>query len=90
MTPEQIFEENVKWLYKTIPRDDIYDFAEQCHMAAGYFMAKWAEHVDLTEEYHKSEISKIWIRNIVGLRMLREGKIDGNVNVELYPNEDLS
>ena len=60
------FEENVNYLKRSIPPDDIYMFAEQTLMASLYFISKWNKCIDLQEECDKDPVSKKWVTNILG------------------------
>ena len=77
------FEENLKYLQKTVPPDDIYIFCEQTISAAMYFIIKWREHVDLTEEAKNCPISKKWLTNILSYEYCRREKIDISLDLDM-------
>lgn len=69
------YEKDIVWLAKTIPPDDIYDFALQTYHAAEYFLAQWAKYEDLSEVYARDRLAKIWLKNIISFRMMKEDKL---------------
>ncbi len=77
------FKKNVDWLRANVPRDDIYEFAEQALMASDYFLVKLNECVDITKEIEKDKILGVWMTNILGLRFVRNNNIREMVDTEL-------
>jgi len=82
------YDENVAWLRRNIPPDDIYDFAEQTYMAALFFL-KLASSDDrfltLLQECH---VTRKWSQNICGLLQIREQGIDCPIDMKLEIAED--
>ncbi len=70
------FNDNVEWLKKNVPPDDIYLFAEQTKMAAAYFIRRWAEWVDLKEESGNDPIAQQWLTRISALVYMQDYKLD--------------
>ncbi len=62
----EIFEKNINYLKKVIPPDDIYIFAEETYMACLFFLKKWSDHVDMTEEMLRDPVVDKWVKNIMG------------------------
>lgn len=79
----QKFEDNVKYLHRNVPPDDIYVFAEQTYMATLYFLNQWSKHVDINEEMANDSVTKKWVTNILGLLNLRDKKIDLQLDLDL-------
>ncbi len=82
------FEENVAYLERNVPPDDIYMFTEQTFMAAMYFMQRWAEWVDLKEEAAKDPIAKKWMMNIMGLAVMKDKNQDIQLDLDLKSVEE--
>jgi len=79
MTQEELqkkFDDNVAWMQRNVPPDDIYLFAEQTKMAAAYFIRRWAEWVDIAEEAKKDPVANLWLNNISGLVYLQDHHMD--------------
>jgi len=84
------YREDVEWLRRCISPDDIYEFAEQSLIAATLFLSRWDEWVDITEEAQKDRATASWIRNILGIRMMRENGYEGPIEFEFKnPDEEL-
>lgn len=79
----EIFESNVKWLRNAIPRDDVYDFAEQTLMACDYFIYKLNELSDLPNEGVKDPLLEGWLKNIMFIRRSRKEKYQGIIQVSM-------
>jgi len=91
MNKEEIrkkFEENVLYLKRNIPPDDIYMFSEQTFMAAMYFMHRWAEWVDLREEALKDLVAKKWMINIMALAMAKDQNQDMTLDLDMKSVEE--
>ncbi len=91
MNKEEIrkkFEENVLYLKRNIPPDDIYMFSEQTFMAAMYFMHRWAEWVDLREEALKDPVAKKWMINIMALAMAKDQNQDMTLDLDMKSVEE--
>ncbi len=80
---KKLFEKNVDYLKRNVPPDDIYLFAEQTHMAAMYFLHKWAEWADIEEECQDNLVARKWVTNILGLQRMKEQNIDINLDLDL-------
>ncbi len=77
------FEENVAYLKRNIPPDDIYVFAEQTFMAAMYFISKWGEWVELRDEANNDPVSRKWLVNILALQYMRKNGEDCTLDFKL-------
>lgn len=77
------FEENVEYLRRNIPPDDIYLFTEQTFMAAMFFLKKWSEHVQISEEMESDKVTRVWVRNILSLEQMRELQIDVQLDLDI-------
>lgn len=77
------FDKSVKWLRRVVPPDDIYDFAEQALLACDYFIHKLKELTDLPSEQAKDKILNGWLRNVMGMRVLKEQVYDGIISVSM-------
>ncbi len=91
MTKEELrikFEENIEYLRKNIPPDDIYIFAEQTFMAAMYFLLQWNDSINVGEFCETDEIAKKWVTNILAFKQCRDDKIDIRLDLNLNSVED--
>lgn len=77
------FNENVEYLHRNIPPDDIYLFTEQTFMAARFFLQKWAEHVKISEEMEKDNAVKVWVTNIISLEVMRDKGQDVQLDLDV-------
>lgn len=82
------FEENVQYLQRNIPPDDIYIFAEQTYMATLFFLKRWSSLVDIEEEMQKDFVTKKWVTNIMALLHLRDNKIEMQLDLDLKSIEE--
>lgn len=83
------FQKDVTWLRSAVPPDDIYDFAEQTLMACDYFIAKLNDSMNLLEEAEKDKPLGAWLKNVMGMRILRDMEYDGTINVTLKVPDEL-
>ena len=86
MNKEEIkkkFEENVEYLRKNIPPDDIYMFTEQTFMACLYFLKQWSKHADINAICQDDLIARKYVVNIMGLLKCRELNIDLTLDLDL-------
>ena len=77
MNKEEIrkkFEENVAYLQRNIPPDDIYLFTEQTFMAALYFLQRWSQVANITEEMFRDPVTDKWVKNILNFHESKEKK----------------
>jgi hypothetical protein len=82
------FEKNVEFLQRTIPPDDVYIFCEQTFMAALFFLHKWSEKTNITEEVLRDPTTNKWVNNIMGLLACREDEMDISLDLNLDSVED--
>ena len=82
------FEQNVEYLRKNIPPDDIYMFAEQTFMAAMFFIHKWQEWVDLNQACKEDPVANKWVLNILSLHLCRDEQVDIDLDLNLESIED--
>lgn len=82
------FYKNIEYTQRMVPPDDIYMFSEQTFMAAVYFLKRWSECINLSEETEKDEIAKKWATNILAFKYCRENNIDIELNLDLESIED--
>jgi len=83
------YHEDVEWLKRCVSPDDIYDFAEQALIAATFFLSRWDEWVDINEEAENDRATSAWIRNILGIRMMRENGYEGPIEFRFNEPEEL-
>lgn len=83
------FNKDVQWLRDVVPPDDIYDFAEQALMAADFFIHELSHWVDLGEEGERNKVLGLWLRNIVGMRVLRNQKMKGIIDTTLKSKDEI-
>lgn len=76
------------WLAKTVPPDDIYTFALANYEAAEFFFQRFKDQVDILELYKKDELLKMWIDNIVTFRIVKDRKLDVTWHMESHENSD--
>ena len=79
----KMFEDNVTYLQRVIPPDDIYPFAEETFMAALYFIQRWSQLEDLGVLCESDPIAKKWIMNIMGFLRARDLKLEMTVDLGL-------
>lgn len=77
------FNENVEYLQRNVPPDDIYIFTEQTFMAALFFLTKWSEKADIEAECAQDIIAQKWVTNILGLLACRDLKQDINLDLNM-------
>jgi hypothetical protein len=82
------FEENVAYLRRNVPPDDIYLFAEQLFMGAMFFLMHWNEHEDVTEVCQYDKIADRFIKNIAGLYHRRKEGQEAVVNLNFHGLSD--
>jgi hypothetical protein len=82
------FEENVAYLQRNIPPDDIYLFAEETLMAALYFMHRWSKKEDINTVCKEDEVARKWVSNILGLQRLREKALDVDLDLGIDVMEE--
>lgn len=76
MSAENDYEKDLVWISKTVPPDDIYDFALQLCGMMEYFFMKWQENVDILAIYNSDKTARLFIDNLVIFREIREKKLD--------------
>lgn len=70
----QQFEENVQFMAQVVPPDDIYQFAEQLHMAGMHFLRVINDNNLLKPIYEKSKESRVWANNLVSYQLCKDRK----------------
>lgn len=85
----EMFNKNVQWLRENIAPDDIYDFAEQALMAADFFIGELSNWVNLAEEGEKDKVLALWVRNVVGMRVMRDQKAKMMIDMTLKSVDEL-
>lgn len=80
------FNENVRYLERNIPPDDIYVFAEQTYLAALFFLYEWSNHDNISERMKRDPVAAKWVNNIMCLLKMRDMKQDLDLDLGL---EDL-
>lgn len=78
------YEQNVEYLRRNVPPEEIYEFAEQTYMATLYFLSKWSDWEDINEVCKSNPIAEKWVTNIMGLLKCRDMGID----VDITTGED--
>ncbi len=82
------FFENIEYLQRNIPPDDIYVFAEETFMAALFFLYKWSKLENIQEQCENDPVSRKWVNNILGLQRAREASIDVSLDLGIESVED--
>lgn len=77
------FEQNVAYLQRNIPPDDIYLFAEETLMAALYFMHLWSKQEDINAVCKENLVARKYVSNILGLQRLRDQEVDVNLDLSI-------
>jgi len=72
----KIFYENVEYMQKTVPPDDIYIFSEQTFMAAMFFMLELGNVIDLVDKCNRCPVTKKWVSNILSFENAKRNKIE--------------
>ena len=82
------YDENVAWLRRNIPPDDIYDFAEQTYMAALFFLKLASSDDRFLTLLRECPVTRKWSQNICGLLKVREEGIDCPIDMKLEIVDD--
>jgi len=82
------FEQNIQYLKRNVPPDDIYMFTEQTFMAALFFLHKWSEWADINEEMKNDEVARKWVTNIVGFQRLKDMNEDVHLDLNMKSIEE--
>jgi hypothetical protein len=77
------FEQNVAYLQRNIPPDDIYAFSEQTFMACIYFLGKFSALADIEKECERDPMFFRWVRNILGFQKLKDDNQDIDLDLDL-------
>ena len=80
---EENYRKSVRWLRRSIPPDDIYDFTEQCLASCEYLIKKICDLSDITEEVKKDKILAKWIQNVINIRKLQDNGAKGIIDVSI-------
>lgn len=85
----ELYKENVAWLRRVIPRDDIYDFSEQILMGCDFLLAELGKHINYFDEAEKDKKFACWLQNMIVIRGLREQKYDGILTSKFKFSDEL-
>jgi len=77
------FEENIAYLQRNVPPDDIYIFTEHTFLAALFFLNKWSQYESIKEACKHDETTRTWVQNILGLYRLRDMKQDVKIDMDI-------
>lgn len=76
------FYNDVEWLQKHLPPDDVYRFSQQCLVGAVYLISRWKEGFDF-DELDDDPISRSWVRNFQNVLYLEGTEWDGIINTDI-------
>ena len=82
------FFENIEYLQRNIPPDDIYVFAEETFMAALFFLYKWSKLENIQEQCENDLVSRKWVNNILSLQRAREERLDVTLDLGVESVDD--
>ena len=74
---------DVVWLRNHVPRDDIYEFAQQLLMSSEFLLAYLMKKVDLVAEASNDKMLASYVRNLVAIRAMKSTDFDGTINTEV-------
>lgn len=77
----QTFEENVQFMTKVVAPDDIYQFAEQLHMAGMHLLKCLNDGNLLKPLYENSKETKTWANNLMSYQICKDKKEITPLNV---------
>jgi len=80
---KELHKKSVEFLKNNIDVMDIYEFAEQALVFSEFFLKKWNEWVDVSEEGLKDAQVKRYVENLIKLRMLRDQDYLGGFNIKI-------
>jgi len=75
------FEENVQFMTKVVAPDDIYQFAEQLHMAGVHFLRVLNDNDLLKSVYDNCTESRVWANNLMSYQICKDKKEITPLNV---------
>lgn len=79
----QEYRKSVEWLIARVPRDDIYDFAQQMIMSAEYILAALGEHADVQKLMDKDPVLRQWIDNVMSIHFMKRDGFNGIINTSI-------
>lgn len=79
----QNYRKQVEWLMQRVPRDDIYDFAQQMIISAEYILAALGEHADVQKIMDNDPVMKQWIDNVMSIHFMKEKGFTGIINTAI-------
>lgn len=77
------YRKQVEWLMERVPRDDIYDFAQQMIISAEYILACLGEHANVQKIMDTDPIMKQWIDNVMSIHFMKESGYTGIINTSI-------
>jgi len=77
----QTFEENVQFMTKVVAPDDIYQFAEQLHIAGVHFLKVLNDNNLLKSVYDNCTESRVWANNLMSYQICKDKKEITPLNV---------
>lgn len=72
----KMLNDNVAYLQRNIPPDDIYLFAECNFMSALYFLNRYSKHVDVNDECQENLTTRKYVVSMLNLMHAREQQLD--------------
>jgi hypothetical protein len=82
------YEEDITYLQRNIPPDDIYQFAQQLLVGSLFFLEKWSDWVTIDEEMEKCPETDKWVRNIVNFYVRQQNKEDQTIELGIKETLD--
>lgn len=77
------YRRHVDWLRQRVPRDDVYDFAQQMILSAEYILAELGKHADIQKIMHKDPVMRQWIENVMSIHFMKESGYQGIINTSI-------
>jgi hypothetical protein len=77
------YRKSVEWLMDRVPRDDIYDFAQQMIISAECILAALGKATDVQKLMDKDPVMRQWIDNVMSIHFMRENGYLGIINTEI-------
>jgi len=77
------YREEVDWLRHRVPRDDIYEFAQQLRMSAEFFMGRLMMKTDVIEDAKTDNYLAMHVRNLTSLYAMQRDNYTGSINTEI-------
>jgi hypothetical protein len=77
------YRKQVEWLMERVPRDDIYDFAQQMVISAQCILAELGKHANVQKLMDKDPVLRQWVDNVMSIHFMKESGFTGIINTSI-------